>query len=135
MLLLYPSSTNSLYILILGLLVLVVSLNIYFSGFWLKRIKGGDSVINTYALKMEHVEWSNFSNNVCLVFIVTTGGIFINYYSTSDATSLFTSYIDHILIIYVTFLTPIIWLLRPIHATMYQIRKEITKINGDEDDF
>ena len=140
MLALAPTSIDFLYILILGIFIIMVTLNTYFSSFWLKRIQGENSVLNIDALKLEHVEWSHYSNNVCIVFLLLTG-IFLTYYSTSNTSSLLASnnglfnilknYINMILIIYVVFLTPIIWLLRPIHVTMNQIRKEIIKVKGD----
>jgi len=134
-----PISINFLYVLILSVFMILISLNTYFIRFWLKRFQGDDSFISIDALKLEHLEWSHIFNNVCLALLLITG-IFITYYSTPNVSSLLTSntdiyhilmnYINIILIVYVTFMTPIIWLLRPIHITMETIRNEITKMNS-----
>lgn len=118
------------YIFVFLILVVVVSLNIYFSSFWRLTIKGKNLNFYLESLKLEHEEWSIIHNSVLFGVILFAGGIaFTNFNSNSS-----NIFIDGVLITYDVLGAPILWLLRPIHTTMVHIRKEITELEFDVQD-
>ena len=118
------NNINIKYIFVFIILVVVSTLNIYFSSFWRLTIKGKNIKCYLKSLKLEHEEWSIIYNSVLLGVIVFAGGMaFTNFDSGSSKI-----YMDGILIIYNVLGAPILWLLRPIHITMVRIRKEIIEL-------
>lgn len=122
-----PISINFLYVFILIIMAVVVGLNTYFSGFWQQRIQDNDITSNLELKKLEHFEWSIMFNNVCLAFLVAIGSVIFTYFSQMDNSINNKMLLDGFIIIQIVFGIPIIWLLRPIHITMNNIKKEILK--------
>ena len=112
------------YFLIYIILMLVISLNLYFGSFWRLIIEGNSYKCNLESLKIEHLEWTTMYNSVLIGIIVFTGGItFTNFGSNSSL-----SYFDGVLVSHVVLGAPVIWLLRPMHITMARIRKNIVEL-------
>lgn len=124
---LHPISIDFIYVFFLIIMVAVISLNIYFSSFWLQQTQGNDIASNLELNKLEHVEWNTMFNNICLAFLVAAGSVIFTLISQKDNLNSFKVLLDGFLIIYIVFGAPIIWLLRPIHITMNNIRKKIYK--------
>lgn len=122
-LLLFHTITSK-YILIYIILIVVISLNFYFSSFWILGIENDSNKYNLELLKIEHEEWTTVYNSVLFGILVFTGGITFTNLGLSSPNS----YLDGIIISHVVFGAPIIWLLRPIHITMGRIRKNISNI-------
>lgn len=123
-----PISINFLYVFIFIIMAVVVGLNTYFSGFWQQKTQDNDITSNLELKKLEHIEWSIMFNNVCLAFLVAIGSVIFTYFSQMDNSINNKMLLDGFIIIQIVFGIPIIWLLRPIHITMNNIRKEILKI-------
>jgi len=117
------------YILMFLIMVVVITLNIYFGSFWrLTLIDINRSSL--VSLKLEHGEWTSIYNSVLIGVIVFAGGIFFTNYNSNSSII----FIDGLLIIYVVLGAPILWLLRPIHTTMVRIRKEILELECNVQD-
>ena len=117
-----PISINFLYVFFLIIMVVVVGLNTYFNSFWLQQTQGNNIASNLKLNNLEHFEWNTIFNNICLAFLVAGGSVIFTYLSDMDNSSSF-KLLDGFLIIFIVFGAPLIWLLRPIHITMNNIRK------------
>lgn len=129
-----PISINLLYISIFIMLVVIVGLNTYFSDFWIQQTKNKDINANLEIIKLEHAEWILMFNNVCLTMIVGIGSVIFAYFTTiklDSPISFIKMFLDGFLILQIVFGGPIIWLLRPIHINLNNIRKEKLKTNPE----
>jgi hypothetical protein len=129
-LLLPPISINFLNISIFLIMVVIVSLNTYFCSFWNQQ----NINANLELIKMEHDEWIIMFNNACLAFLVGIGGVVFAYFATTkvdNSSSFIKMFLDGFLILQIVFGGPIIWLLRPIHINLNNIRKEKLKTNPE----
>ena len=97
-----------------------VSLNTYFGSFWgeigLAGLNSDD------ALRAAHDRWGVIFNNVCNALMVSVAGLVINPPDQKETSTPWKVYMTGFLSIYILFGGPIVWLLRPIHSTMVQIR-------------
>jgi hypothetical protein len=102
-------------------LILVISLNFYFSSFWCSsgKVCSNNNTSKLKSLELEHSEWSTIYNSVLYGVLILVGGITFKSFG-ADATY---SCLDIFIVSFIVFGGPIIWLLRPIHITMQRIRK------------
>lgn len=123
-------NSNPIYSIMLIIMAISIGLNSYFGSFWRLTMLDSNKNLKLEALKLEHREWSSIYNSVIIGIIVVLGGFTLTFFTNSMIYSL-DFYRDGILIAYIVFGAPILWLLRPIHFTMARIRKEIIEIHGD----
>ena len=129
-----PISTNILQYLSLACLTSVVSLNTYFSNFWMDKSKKNSNSTNLEALKLEHNNWDNLFKGVSLIFLIPIGGVAYKYLiDTSFSNISFQIQIDAISVIYNILGAPIFWLLRPIYIHGASIRTKIAGLENMND--
>lgn len=125
-------NSNPIYSIMLIIMAISIGLNSYFGSFWRLTMLDSNKNLRLEALKLEHREWSSIYNSVIVGILVVLGGFALTFFTNSNSMIYSPNfYSDGILVAYIVFGAPILWLLRPIHFTMARIRKEIIEIHGD----
>ncbi len=139
-----PAGTDLLYLVMFSLMTVSVGLNTYFGSFWRKSQEGAKAAAEE-SLKLEHSAWTVIFNNVCSALMIAfIGGIVTALFSrdipnhlssaglagsisTPEKTWLviMKSWLEVTSIAYTVISAPILWLLRPINATLASIRMDL----------
>jgi hypothetical protein len=121
------------YFVMFTFFCLSIGLNTYLSPFLSFELLKNESK-SVDSLKLKHAELSILFNNLCIASFVFVGGamfgLFPKFQGTISINSKLTSLVFASTLIFCAFLTPVLWLLRPIHKTMTRIRVLVEKVDG-----
>lgn len=128
-LILPPISENLLQYFSLATLVSVVSLNTYFSNFWMEKSIVFKANVNLDALKLEHGDWENIFKSVSLIFLIPIGGVVYKYLiEHGEGQQGWQLYFNGISILYNVLGAPIFWLMRPMYIQNVVTRNKIARL-------
>jgi len=134
-----PAASNLLYIFMMAIMAAVLALNTYFVAYWHDREGSVASSKGAEGAKLEHAEWALLFANTTTAFLVTIGGAVVSYlilqgtriptvpgFKERPPQPTWSIYVDGFLMWYCGIGPPILFLLRPMHAAMVQIRARLT---------
>jgi hypothetical protein len=134
-----PTTKEIFPMLMFVLMIVSVGLNTYFSRFWYHGSPEPNSTVGPEALKLAHSAWIIIFQSVCQSLMVgfvagaigslvgKGGGDLVGDGGPSQQPT-WKPYLDIFAIVYTLLGAPIVWLLRPINATLAAIRMDLAAL-------